>query len=266
MDTKSKFLDKYIWLIGCVLLIGILMGTGYSYFKQALNLGGTTTIAKKEIEENKCSVSITKTYRTWSNGDTTTYDYSFEMTNKRDEPMYFWTVYFDIPDDATVTSSASEYKIENGKLYLSSISYNSYLDKDATVTFGAAITTSYEFNIEEVMVSNCDISENNQVNTDIVADITTSNSWGTYTYQYDIVLKNKGTTDIKAWKVNLEVPEGTKILNIWGANYVIKGTILSITNLAYNGAINVDGTISLGMQLETNIESFTPKVISVVGN
>lgn len=266
MNKKNTFFGNYIYLIGAVLLIGILMGTGYSYFKQALGFSGVASIGDSTSSETICGVLITKTYTFWTRGDSTIYNYSFKMTNQQDEPLYFWTAYFNIPDDATVTASGATVKIENGKAYLNSLSYNSFLDAGASVEFTATITTETEFTMENITVSNCDIKEEPEENTNVVANFGTGSRWGNYTYQFQITVSNEGTSDIRGWRIEVEVPSDTRILSLWNANYVLKDTTLTLTNLAYNGAIAVGRNTSFGIQMQTSNANYTPINIKTIGS
>lgn len=104
---------------------------------------------------------------------------------------------------------------------------------------------------------------------DFTFTLTGGNSWengGYFCEQFDGIIKNQTNTNGKDWKVELVVPEGSKLESSWNGEYSLSGTSLTITAVDYNQEIASKGEINFGFILDTK-EKYTPKGnITIGGN
>ena len=87
------------------------------------------------------------------------------------------------------------------------------------------------------------------------------NSWENnelHCEQFDGVIQNHTSDDGKDWKIELTVPEGSKLENGWNGTYDLSGTTLTITAVDYNEQIPAKGEISFGFILDTK-DTYTPE-------
>lgn len=93
------------------------------------------------------------------------------------------------------------------------------------------------------------------------------NSWennGFTCAQYDGVIKNNTGNAGSDWKVELTVPEGSKLESGWNGEYDLSGTKLTITAVDYNQEIPAKGEIPFGFILDTKT-SYEPEGKLLIG-
>ena len=73
----------------------------------------------------------------------------------------------------------------------------------------------------------------------------------------ELTIKNDSDLEVGEWRVTFDVPEGFKISNSWNGNFSVKGTMVSVTNVEYNGNIPVGGSVSFGFNYGSPAK-FTP--------
>lgn len=109
-----------------------------------------------------------------------------------------------------------------------------------------------------------------QEETEVVFQINSNgNSWennGLTCRQFDGVIKNNGNQAESDWKIELDVPEGTKLENGWNGEYDVSGTKLTITAVDYNKEIPANGEITFGFILDTNGEYEPKGMLTLNGN
>lgn len=94
-----------------------------------------------------------------------------------------------------------------------------------------------------------------------------SNTWNdgdNYCGGYDVVITNRSGRDIEGWTANITVPDGFKLSSQWNGSFEVNGTVLKVTNEAYNGSIPANGTVSFGFNYSSPSE-FKPSDVTVNG-
>lgn len=102
---------------------------------------------------------------------------------------------------------------------------------------------------------------------DYVFTLKGGNSWennGLTCEQFDGVIKNYTGNPGSDWKVELTVPEGSKLENGWNGEYELSGTTLTITAVDYNEEIPAKGEIPFGFILDTK-GKYTPEGKITIG-
>lgn len=104
---------------------------------------------------------------------------------------------------------------------------------------------------------------------DYVFTLKGGNRWennGLTCEQFDGIIKNNTKDAGSDWKVELTVPEGSKLENGWNGEYDLSGTTLTITAVDYNEEIPGKGEIPFGFILDTKGQ-YTPEgKITIGGN
>lgn len=93
------------------------------------------------------------------------------------------------------------------------------------------------------------------ISSDDLKFIYTKGGWysnNLYYYQFDMSLENISASDVKDWKVIIDVPDDAQLINNWNNNMIIQDGKLII----YDGLINLGTTISFGCQITTSAADF----------
>jgi hypothetical protein len=232
--------------------------TGYSYFKQVFNIGGKATIftGTTVTNDSTCNTSITNAVTYWTNGSTKSYTYTFNLTNLSNAPYYGWNISVPVPSDATISTVNCNYKIQNSRLHLSNMSYNSYLNSGASVNFSATITTNQSYALSNINVYNCENESNISNDVTLKVNFVKTGSWSGYE-QYDVVIINDSTKSIKAWKLVVEFNSSLSVASSWNTNFSRTSNTVTFTNMAHNGTIAPSKSTSFGMQIKSTSNNFT---------
>ncbi|MFF5502363.1 cellulose binding domain-containing protein [Streptomyces roseolus] len=65
-------------------------------------------------------------------------------------------------------------------------------------------------------------------------------------FQADVTVTNTGTAPLTGWRVGWEYPAGQRVAQAWNARVAQTGTTVTATNLSYNGAVPVGGSVTFG--------------------
>ncbi len=94
-----------------------------------------------------------------------------------------------------------------------------------------------------------------------------SNAWksgNTHFYQYAVTISNSSDVSVSGWRLEVEVPKGTKLSQFWCCLCSLEGTTLTIFSEDYNSTVGANGSINdIGIILEaqTEMEDFTANVM-----
>ncbi|MCR4715934.1 MAG: cellulase family glycosylhydrolase [Lachnospiraceae bacterium] len=83
---------------------------------------------------------------------------------------------------------------------------------------------------------------------------TVSGSWesnGMTATQVNAIVYNYKTSDVNNWKVEIDVPSGSKLEQSWNGTFDLKGSKLTVTAVDYNGTIAAGGSVDFGFILDT---------------
>ena len=95
----------------------------------------------------------------------------------------------------------------------------------------------------------------NYNNKEVGVKISNTNTWndGISNYeQYNIELQNNYNSTLKNWSIELPIPLGASILQLWNANYKIDNNNLIISSEIYNNEIEANRNVELGFIAKTN--------------
>ena len=77
----------------------------------------------------------------------------------------------------------------------------------------------------------------------------TSNSWSDDTknnVQFDAKISNKTDNEVSDWKVEITLPEGTDITQVWNVSYVKEGNKFTFSPVTHNQKIAAGSDITFG--------------------
>ncbi|MBR3645374.1 MAG: cellulose binding domain-containing protein [Lachnospiraceae bacterium] len=70
-------------------------------------------------------------------------------------------------------------------------------------------------------------------------------------YKYEIFIKNTTDKDKKDWKVEIDVPDKTKLGDFWNGDLKLDDKVITAKPMEYNKEIKVDAEVSFGFILRT---------------
>ena len=92
----------------------------------------------------------------------------------------------------------------------------------------------------------------------------TTNAWSTG-LTGSVTLTNTGTTSVNGWKLGFTLPSGQSITNGWGATYAPVSGSVTATNVAYNGTIAPNASVTIGYQANHSGNSAAPTAFTLNG-
>lgn len=81
---------------------------------------------------------------------------------------------------------------------------------------------------------------------------------GEHYYTINISITNLTSNNINGWKLEMDFPSNTSVVNIWNANNIIQNQRILFSNLSYNSIIEAQKTVSFGLQIKDNTGNFYP--------
>ncbi|WP_207939169.1 extracellular catalytic domain type 1 short-chain-length polyhydroxyalkanoate depolymerase [Actinomadura darangshiensis] len=92
----------------------------------------------------------------------------------------------------------------------------------------------------------------------------TVNAWNTG-LTASITIANTGAAPISGWTLGFSLPAGQTITSGWGAEYQPKSGAVTATNVSYNGAIPVGGSVGIGLQAAHTGTAAAPATFTLNG-
>lgn len=276
---KNKNNDIFILII-IYFICFIFISSAYSFFSEQLELKGQAGFSNQEDKDYEYDYLI---QNSWESGGYYYYHYNVNVTYKGSDNIVGWQINIDVPISTEINGcyNANECIVNNNILRITNGSWNGELTNNSVVSISFIIKTTEKnyvviissinfYKNEETTDPSTEIDDDSQTNNSIegnvLANLNIQNSWGNTT-QYELELVNNSNINLSSWEVRCQVPEGAKISNIWGGNYILKDNILILSGLSWNQSLLIGNTNkNLGFQLET-IESAPVKlkIISLTG-
>ncbi|MFF0156780.1 PHB depolymerase family esterase [Streptomyces sp. NPDC005263] len=92
----------------------------------------------------------------------------------------------------------------------------------------------------------------------------TTSAWSTG-LTGSVTLTNTGTSSVDGWKLGFTLPSGQTITNGWGATYAPASGAVTATNVAYNGTIAPNASVTIGYQANHAGNSAAPTGFTLNG-
>lgn len=280
---KNKKENK-VSFIGLVLIYFVVLfsiSVAYSLLNVKLNIESSAT-----IDVGKFSYTYVED-NSWNNGNFYYYQFTPTITYLGNESITGWQIYIYVPSDTEVTGcyNASSCEVVGNVLRIRNASYNGVMTNGSTASPGFQLKMtdpSYEFVIISTNfyvnggtvvdpveppdpVDPTDPDEP-QVLTGVTATFTAQSGWGNIT-SYTLDIKNESETNLSSWRIEIEWPEGSEVVNLWNVNYVMSGTTLILTGPNWSTGLNVGATLNAGMQIiiPNSVPPYSNRIVSFTG-
>lgn len=248
------------WLMIIFLISLCITSVGYSLLSENLQLKGTVTLVKQINPEIDADFSYTK--NVWgSNPYTIQFDVAIK--NQSVEIKNGWLIYIDVPSDTEVVSCWSvKCSIQNGKLVLENVDYNSNIGIDGQFSFGVQLnTTDSNLELENPYFESKKEEEDEPiVSDDLIFTHTQTNSWqddsGIH-IAYDAIVQNNSINTLESWRVELAKEGSIQLESAWNANYIEQDDCIIFSNVSYNGTLQPQTSATFGfiILLDKNMNS-----------
>lgn len=203
----------------------------------------------------------------WGSGSDYYYSITFNITNLSDTSVNGWDLEMDFLSGYSIANIwNSSYKASNSRITFSNLSYNNLIEKNKTVSFGVQIKCSaVDFIPYNIKVNNQAIpnKEKPTVTGNIEVNYNLQSKWQSgsyYYYSYSIDVSNKTSAIIKTWAFDITTDTTGSISQIWSAKYTSSNYVFSISNVDYNGVIQINAKTNFGIVIQTKNSNFTPVV------
>ncbi len=295
--TKNFKKYKSTIIISVVFVISLLfIGTGYSLLSQNLEINGTASASEQAVNIINGFGVNSRISDTWYNNFRYYFNTKVELVNESGSDTTGWKISMDVPSDVSdIQCWSANYELENERLTLSNLDYDSNVASGTSLEVGFILSSGIvsSFKPSNVVITIYTLESPNGFdisipNTGSITDpenpeepeepeeptdpnfskyldvsITTTNSWNDGEYnmaQYSVVIKNKSTKTVMSWGLEISDADKFDITGCWSANYILTDTILSFSNVSYNGTINPDSSVEFGMTIKTKEKDFVPQI------
>lgn len=268
MRRKRKRKHLSITFFFIIVIFMTVVSFGYSYLSLVLRIGGQITGQMNEQDyiivagsNPNLAVNVSK-INTWQENGLYQYQYSLKITNVGSTTLDNFKLTIDFMNRLENVSIWNyEYSV-SGKT-LTVINDTQILSSGQSTTVDFIVSSKFQNQIIKAIklevVTNTNVVTLEQFN----VNFNIASGWGQYTYQYNVTLTNKTGSKVSAWEVKITLPNGSTYVSGWSAIYSYTGNILTISNEQYNGKLNNNASVTIGLQLSTNIINFIPTDIKI---
>ncbi|MDD3392015.1 MAG: cellulose binding domain-containing protein [Bacilli bacterium] len=255
-------------IILIIVLILTMSQVAYAYLKTSLNITGQVggNYDDSYVLDNNSTKDLTITnleVNSWQNGNIYYYQYTFNVNNVSSIDYDNFKLLLNFSADVLVTNIWNySYEEEGSSITIINNSYD--LNTNNTLIVSFILQTSVS-NLKLIKIKISANKDTNLVTSDqMQVTFNKTNSWGTYTYQYEVIITNNSGNKITYWQIELILPNTTIFKSGWGATYEMNNSVLTIKNASYNGRIENKSSVTIGLQLTTTDVNFKPSNYSVL--
>lgn len=261
---KKRYLSFKLIII--VISFISVVGVGYSYLSGVLKITGQVS---GEVNNNyvilpgsnpnlEAKILLTNA---WQEGGNYKYQYRFDIKNVGTTTIDIFTMTVNFLNSIESASIPNfDHKISGKTLTITNVNYSIAPNQTLTINFILTSKSSSQI-IKSIKF---DVPTGDEVTLDqFNVQFSITNGWGQYTYQYNVTLTNKTGVKVNAWQLDVTLPTGTTFVSGWNAIYSFNNQILTIKSENYNAKINNGSSVTIGLQLTTNIINFIPTNIRV---
>ncbi len=261
---RRKKTKKINFFLISILLLTVV-SVGYAYLSSNLNITGQITgdfsgegyVIDRQSNPN---LSISKpVINKWESNGQHYYQYQFNVTNIGNIDVDNFVAVFTFSSNIK-NIDIWEYNYELNNKTVTVINNQKYLkpNESATVAF-ILQTDKSNFKLMRVKLAiEESTTEIEPSKFEIV--FTPVGSWGKYVYQYDVKITNKTGFQVNHWQIDIELPSNTFYIGGWNGVFKVQNNVLTIEHTASNSRIENNQSITIGLQIETNIINFIPTV------
>lgn len=231
--------------------------------------------------ETECNIDLSSTLKgSWMSGTDKVYKYEIVMVNNRTTDIYYWNIKSLVPSDATAVAYVAIPTISNRVLNLQNQTYNGNVVAGGSVSFEIQITTAdLNYTMDQLVIDRCNgvitVPEEPDPETpdpetpdpdDPITPVTSnisvtpvvSNSYGNYTYQFNVTIENISDSAINSWHFEYEIPSNASVDQAWSCNYVSSGGVATFGSYSWNGTLQPGASTSVGIVITSSLANYVP--------
>jgi hypothetical protein len=268
---RRKRRKKSISIMEILFLVTIftsVVSFGYSYLSLVLKIGGSIT--GKVVEQSYTLASGSdpslnlKVYQMSKQYQNNIYQYRYSLSLKNTGSSTINGIRITLDTNSVVGSviiSGYDYKITGKSITITSSNKN--LIAGETITIDLIIESS-NANLQIISVKLEKFSSVGVNDLNIAFNIISSTD--SYIYTYNVTITNSTSTRTSSWRIDITLPIGTSYVSGSGAIFTTSNNVLTIKNGKDNAKITAGYSITIGLQLSTNIVNYIPNnIITTVG-
>lgn len=255
---RRKTRKTRLFLISFLFLL--ILATGYAYLETTLKISGYVTGYFNNYDfiiDNNSNPYLeinNYTVNNWYENKEYKYQFSFKVKNIGNITFDNFNAILTFNDKITnVTTWNYDYEYNKEILKLIKDSINFTPNYETEVSF---IVTSKNSNLKLSRIKLETIS-NQEINDKIIVTFIKSNSWGNYTIQYNVNVKNNSDKKINSWYIEVDLGNAIFVSG-WNGKFEQNNNILKINNETHNGTINSGNTVTFGIQLNADSPNYIP--------
>lgn len=241
--------------------------TSYSFFNNRLGISGRISgsipasgFRYSSDSDVRLSIS-TPTLNRWYADPNYMYQYSFDITNNGQTKLVGFEL--EIKFNSNITSiDVWNYDGIFSEKTIKITDLTNGLTPGQTINMSFIVGSPASLlTISSVKLKGIDPGNDNEITPEqLPIEFAVTNGWGNYTYQYNVIVNNKTGKKINGWSFEIDLPSGTSQNGGWNAEFVKLGQKLTISNVAHNGVIENNGSVSFGLQISTPIANYIPEI------
>ena len=261
MRRRKKYNLK---LISSVFLILLLVNVSYAYLRSSLEIKGTVYgnqvtshgyIVDRESNSNLDIVDFGYNY--WLDSGMFKFHYNFKIKNVGNVDLDNFKLILTFNSNVESLDMWSyTYGFNENIININAPSVNLTVGREIEISFQAG-SYNENFKLNRIKLD-VDTSIEEPEEGNVLVNFTKSNSWGSYTIQYNADVINNTDKKINSWTIEITLDSGVTYVSGWNGIFSQEGNILTIKNASYNGVIEVDRSVSFGLQITTPTADYVP--------
>ena len=251
-------------LIFSIFLILLLVNVSYAYLKSSLEIKGTVYgnqvtshgyIVDRESNPNLDIVDFGYNY--WLDSGMFKFHYNFKVKNVGNVDLDNFKLILTFNSNVENLDMWSyTYGFNENIININAPSVNLTVGREIEISFQAG-SYNENFKLNRIKLD-VDTSIEEPEEGNVLVNFTKSNSWGSYTIQYNTDVINNTDKKINSWTIEITLDSGVTYVSGWNGIFSQEGNILTIKNASYNGVIEVDRSVSFGLQITAPTADYVP--------
>lgn len=251
-------------LIFSIFLILLLVNVTYAYLRSSLEIKGTVYgnqvsdhgyIVDRESNSNLDIVDFGYNY--WLDSGMFKFHYNFKIKNVGNVDLDNFKLILTFNSNVESLDMWSyTYGFNENIININAPSVNLTVGREIEISFQAG-SYNENFKLNRIKLD-VDTSIEEPEEGNVLVNFTKSNSWGSYTIQYNTDVINNTDKKINSWTIEITLDSGVTYVSGWNGIFSQEGNILTIKNASYNGVIEVDRSVSFGLQITAPTADYVP--------
>ena len=269
---KNKNNDNIVKLVIVYFVCFLFISIAYSFLNEKLELRGKAGFSQDTIRQFSYDYVLTGS---WRQGKQYYYQYTVNFKYLGFDNINGWQANINVPIDTQVTGcfDSGGCTVSDSVLRVINASWNGTVNYQ-NQTFSTSFIMKTSNRKYQLSVLSVNFYENGEITNPVDPDpvdpdpvdpdpvtpskiknitptLAVSNYWGKTT-QFDLSIKNESDTSLSSWVLKYSIPAGSKVTNIWGAQYIIADNVLTLSDVSWTSEVNAGASISgIGFQFQT---------------